>query len=213
MSRHFVLAITGASGAIFGLRLCRALLDTGTRVTLLITSAGHQVLNEECGLHWTGSETDIQHELREYFQAGERSLFFHAQDDFRAPIASGSSAPDGMIVCPCSMGTLARIAAGISGNLLERCADVVLKERRTLVLVPRETPLNTIHLENMLKLSRLGAMIVPPMPAFYHHPSTIEDMVDFIAGKILAALGFDQSLFRSWGEQATDGVEPARRKD
>ena len=130
MSRHVVVAITGASGVIYGLKLCRELLATDTRLTVLISPAGHQVLTAECGLEWQGSETAVLHKLQDYFQAGKGKLVYYAEDNFQAPVASGSNAPDAMIICPCSMGTLSRVASGISGNLLERCADVVLKERR-----------------------------------------------------------------------------------
>lgn len=213
MNRHYVVALTGASGAVYGLRLCQVLLQAGVRVTLLFTAAARQVLAEECGLHWTGAAAQVHQQLCAHFQVDGTVLAFHDLHDFSAPIASGSSAPDGMIVCPCSMGTLGRIAAGISGNLLERCADVALKERRTLVLVPRETPLHAGHLENMLKLSRLGALIVPPMPGFYHHPHTIEDLVDFVVGKIMTALGFDQTLFPGWGQQPASRSPVAPGKD
>lgn len=198
-SRHIVVAITGASGAIYGVRLCRELLRAGARLTVLVSPAGKLVLSEECGLDWEGNETTVSQRLREHFQAGEGELSYYAEDNFMAPVASGSSAPDAMVVCPCSMGTLARVALGNAGNLLERCADVMLKERRTLVLVPRETPLSEIHLENMLRLARMGVRMIPPIPAFYHHPQTIDDLVDFAVGKVLDALGVDHELFMRWG--------------
>jgi 4-hydroxy-3-polyprenylbenzoate decarboxylase len=122
-----------------------------------------------------------------------------APDDLFFSSASGSAAPDTMIIAPCSMGTLARIAAGISGNLVERSADVMLKERRPLLLVPRETPFSEIHLENMLRLARAGARIIPAMPAFYHHPENIDDLVDFVVGKVLDQIGIDNELYRRWG--------------
>lgn len=206
-SRHFVVAITGASGAVYGLRLCRELLRSGAGLTLLVSSAGHQVLREECGLDWRGGKDVMEHEIREYFQAGQENLAFHEENDLLAPIASGSSAPDAMLVCPCSMGTLSRIASGNSGNLLERCADVMLKERRPLVLVPRETPLNEIHLENMLKLARMGARIVPAMPAFYLRPESVEELVDFVVGKVLDQVGIEHALFTRWGDKPVRGEE------
>jgi flavin prenyltransferase len=197
---HMVIAITGASGAVYGLRLCSELLQSGSRLTLLISAAGRQVLREECGLDWQGSEAAIAQQLRDYFHAEQEQLSYYAEDNFLAPMASGTSAPDAMVICPCSMGTLARIASGAAGNLTERCADVMLKERRMLVLVPRETPLNEIHLENMLKLARMGVRIVPPMPAFYHRPRSLDDLVNFVVGKILDTLGIGHSLFTRWGD-------------
>src|SRR6185369_5457820 len=137
--------------------------------------------------------------LRGHFPGGGDRLAYYAEDDFYAPIASGSSAADAMVVVPCSMGTLSRISCGNSGNLLERSADVMLKEGRPLVLVPRETPLNAIHLEHMLKLARLGVRIVPAMPAFYQRPQSLDDLVNFVVGKVLDSLGVEQSLFRRWG--------------
>jgi len=198
--RHIVLAITGASGVIYGLRLGRELLRGGSRLSILISKTGFEVLRHEAGLDWKGNEAEVLRFLAEYFNDSTGNLEYYAEDNFFAPVASGSSVPDAMVLCPCSMGTLSRVASGNSGNLLERCADVVLKERRTLVVVPRETPLSEIHLENMLKLSRMGARIVPAMPAFYQKPGSIEDMVDFVAGKALDALGIEHVLYRRWGE-------------
>jgi 4-hydroxy-3-polyprenylbenzoate decarboxylase len=203
---HMVIAITGASGAVYGLRLAAALLGSGVRLTMLISSAGRQVLREECGLDWQGSEAVVERQLRDYFQVEDERLSYYAEDNFLAPIASGSNAADAMVVCPCSMGTLARIASGAAGNLTERCADVMLKERRMLVMVPRETPLHEIHLENMLKLARMGVRIVPPMPAFYHHPRSLDDLVDFVVGKILDTLGIRHSLFTRWGDSGGEGT-------
>ena len=140
-------------------------------------------------------------ELRGYFRCDGARLNFYAEDELCSPIASGSSAPDAMIVAPCSMGTLSRISNGNSGNLLERSADVMLKEGRPLVLVPRETPLNAIHLEHMLALARLGVRIVPAMPAFYQHPESLDDLVNFVVGKVLDSIGVEHSLFRRWGNQ------------
>ena len=204
-SRHFAVALTGASGALYGLKLCRELLRSGAHLTMMISSAGQQVITEECGFDWWGSEDAVARRLREYFQAGEGELSFYGEDNLLAPVASGSNAPDAMVVCPCSMGTLARIAAGNSGNLPERCADVMLKERRTLVLVPRETPLSEIHLENMLKLARMGVRMIPAMPAFYHGPQSIDDLVGFVVGKVLDALAVEHALFTRWGDTPVRG--------
>ncbi|QWV93025.1 UbiX family flavin prenyltransferase [Geomonas oryzisoli] len=212
--RHFVVAITGASGSIYALRLIEELLRSGARVSALITEAGFAVLREECGLEWGGAAQVVQEQLRQRV-GGEANpprppfakggackggeLRYYACDDLFAPIASGSSAPDAMLVVPCSMGTLSRISCGNAGNLLERAADVMLKEARPLVLVPRETPLNAIHLEHMLKLSRLGVRIVPAMPGFYHQPQSMEDLVDFVVGKVLDSVQVEHTLFRRWG--------------
>ena len=195
--RHFAVALTGASGAVYGLRVAEELVRAGARVSMLISSAGFAVLKEECGLDW-GNDCVLE-KLRTRFCYGGELLTFYREHDLLSPIASGSSAPDAMIVAPCSMGTLSRIACGNSGNLLERAADVMLKEGRPLVLVPRETPLNAIHLENMLKLARLGVRMVPAMPAFYQHPQSLDDLVDFVVGKILDSAGVENALYRRWG--------------
>ena len=198
MSRQITLAITGASGAIYGLRLTEELLRAGCRVHLLISRCGRAVLKEECGLDWAGDEAAITAQVRAHFGTAEQ-LTYYQDDNFFAPIASGSAAADTMVVCPCSMGTAGRIAAGLSGTLIERAADVMLKEGRPLVLVPREMPLSALHLENLLKLARLGVRIVPPMPAFYHQPRTMADLVDFVVGKVLDQLGVEHNLFKRWG--------------
>jgi flavin prenyltransferase len=198
-ARHFALAITGASGTVYGLRVARELVRSGIRVSVLISSAGFAVLKQECGLDWGGAGVDVAVELCRHLGCDSAALSYYPEDDFFAPIASGSSAPDAMIVVPCSMGTLSRISSGNSGNLLERSADVMLKEGRPLVLVPRETPLNAIHLEHMLKLARLGVKIVPAMPGFYQRPETLDDLVDFVVGKVLDSVGVEHALFRRWG--------------
>lgn len=205
-TRHVVLALTGASGAIYGLRLGQELLANGGRLTMLISSAGFAVLKQETGLDWQGGREKVLGHLHDYFQTSAPQLDYYADDDFLAPVASGSRAPDAMVVCPCSMGTLSRIAVGNSGTLLERVADVVLKERCPLVIVPRETPLSEIHLENMLKLARMGVRLVPAMPAFYHNPRSIEELVDFMVGKVLDSLGEANTLYRRWGENAGRGA-------
>ena len=196
--RHFVVAITGASGSVYGLRLISELLRSGERVSLILTSAGRQVMNHETGLEWSAEIKLQRQQVQEHFASIAVDCL--AIDDFWAGAASGSAAADAMIVAPCSMGTLGRIAAGLSGNLLERAADVMLKERRPLLLVPRETPFNNIHLENLLRVSQSGAVILPAMPGFYHGPQTIEDLVDFVVGKILDQLDVQHSLFTRCGE-------------
>jgi len=217
-NRHTILAITGASGAVYGVRLAEELLRAGGRLTLLISRAGCAVLREECGLDWGGEVSEVRQRIRGYFfsalevkgkgysggKNGKKTpqVEYHSVDDFLAPFASGSSASDAMVICPCTMGTAGRIAAGFSRNLIERSADVMLKEHRPLLLVPRETPFNAIHLENLLKLSRAGARIIPAMPAFYHRPASLEELVNFMVGKVLDQLGVEHSLFPRWGKEA-----------
>jgi 4-hydroxy-3-polyprenylbenzoate decarboxylase len=196
--RHITLGITGASGAIYGLRLGQELLRAGCRLSILISGPGFTVLKEECGLDWTGEEEMVTERLLRYFKVEAGQLSYHAEKDFFAPIASGSAAPDALVICPCSMGTLARIAAGFSGNLLERAADVMIKEGRQLLMVPRETPLSAIHLENMLKLSRLGVRLIPAMPGFYGAPQTVDDLVNFMVGKVLDILAIPHELSPRW---------------
>lgn len=196
---RIVVGITGASGSIYGIRLVAELLRTGRQVTLLLTDAGRQVAALETDLQVPDRSSSCREALRRYFQADDRLDYFPLHDFF-APIASGSSAPDAVVVCPCSMGTAGRIAAGLSDNLLERVADVALKERRPLLLVPRETPFNQLHLENLLRLSRAGARILPAMPGFYQRPQTLDDVVNFVVGKVLDNLGIDHQLFKRWGD-------------
>lgn len=197
--KHIVVAITGASGSIYGLRLVEELLQADCRVTLLVTRSGFDVLRYETGLAWNGTVEEQREGMRARF-GGSALLDHFAEDDLFAPVASGSSAPDAMVICPCSMGTAGRIAAGLANNLVERVADVALKERRTLLLVPRETPFNRIHLENLLRLDQAGARILPAMPAFYHRPRSIDELVDFLVGKILDNLRIPHRLFSRWGE-------------
>lgn len=194
-SKIYVIGITGASGVIYGMKLIEELLNTGHKIHLIITEAGWQVLNQELELDITGKKKLLQ----EYFK-NNKNLFYHDLRDFTAPIASGSYRVNGMVVIPCSMGTLSGIAHGASGNLLERAADVMLKEGKQLILVPRETPLNTVHIENMLIASRAGAKILPAMPGFYHKPKTIEQLVNHLVGKVMDLLGVSHSLFKRWGE-------------
>ena len=199
MTRHYIVAITGASGSVYGLRLVTELLRSGQRVSLILTSAGRQVLKHEVGLDWSAEIKQQRHQVQEHFASIAVDCL--ALDDFWSGAASGSNAADAMIVVPCSMGTAGRIAAGLSGNLLERAADVMLKERRPLIMVPRETPFNTIHLENLLRLAQAGAVVLPAMPGFYHGPESVADLVDFVVGKILDQLKIENGLFERWGEE------------
>lgn len=189
-----LLAITGASGSIYGLRLLEELLQAGHQVTLVASQSGLEVCRYE-----TGVDLDDSEALKQLWNLPDASVTIRNATDLWAPEASGSAAPDAMVVAPCSMGTVGRIAAGISGNLIERAADVMLKEHRPLLLLPRETPFSTIHLENLLKLSQCGARIIPAMPAFYHKPENLDDLVDFVVGKLLDQLGIEHSLFKRWG--------------
>ena len=190
-----LLAITGASGSIYGLRLLEELLKGDHCVTLVVSSSGREVCRFE-----TGVELDDPAALIQRWALAEPRLTIRAEDDLWAPEASGSAAPEAMVIAPCSMGTVGRIAAGISGNLIERAADVMLKESRPLILLPRETPFSAIHLENLLKLSRAGARIVPAMPGFYHGPQSLDDLVNFVVGKLLDQLGIPHCLFKRWGD-------------
>jgi 4-hydroxy-3-polyprenylbenzoate decarboxylase len=201
--KHFLVAITGASGSIYGLRLTSELLRAGCRVSLLLSEPGRQVLNYETGLDWRIEPGERRQQVCAHFHS-ERIDALDNSDLFAA-VASGSNPADAMVVCPCSMGTAGRVAAGLSESLLERAADVMLKERRPLLLVPRETPLSVIHLENLLRLARAGAVIVPAMPAFYHTPQTIDDLVAFMVGKVLDQLGVEHELFKRWsGREYSD---------
>jgi len=200
--KKIVVAITGASGSIYGLRLTEELLRADCRVALLLSRSGLDVLRYETGLEWEGKTSARRQLMRDYFD-GSSKLEHYDESDLFAPLASGSSAPDAVVVAPCSMGTAGRLAAGMSETLIERVADVALKERRELILVPRETPLNQIHLENLLRLSRAGGHIVPAMPAFYHRPQRLEDLVDFVVGKVLDSLGIGHKLFLRWGEDGS----------
>ena len=194
------LAITGASGAIYGVRLLEQLLKTGCQVHLLMSSAAKVVLATELDLHWPAEPAECQQYLIAHYGCTENQLRLYAKEDWFSPVASGSAAPKKMVICPCSMGTLAAIAHGMSDNLLERAADVVLKERGQLLLVARETPYSAIHLENMLKLTQLGATIIPTSPGFYHKPQSIDDLVNFMVGRILDHLQIRQTIVPRWAE-------------
>ncbi|MFV8834614.1 flavin prenyltransferase UbiX [Aquisalimonas sp.] len=194
------LAFTGASGAQYGLRLLACLLASDRPVQLLISDPARVVIGLETDEQLPGRNRDAVRYLSERYGAREGQLQVLGQSEWTAACASGSGAPRRMVICPCTTGTLAALAAGTSNNLIERSADVILKERGELILVPREMPFSSIHLENMLRLSRAGATIMPPSPGFYHHPERIEDLVDFVVARILDHLEIPQDLMPRWGE-------------
>jgi flavin prenyltransferase len=194
-----VLAITGASGSIYAVRLLEVLMIAGRRVHLVLSNSGAVVIKHELG-RTVDLENFSVHQLSDNFDdsmPGETIL--HANNNFMVGIASGSFKTDGMVICPCSMGTLASVAHGLSTNLIQRASDVHLKEKRKLVLVPRETPLGSIQLENMKRLADAGAVILPAMPGFYHQPQSIDDLVNFVVSRICDQLGVDHETKR-WGE-------------
>jgi 4-hydroxy-3-polyprenylbenzoate decarboxylase len=195
----YTVAITGASGAPYGMRVLQALVKGGHTVYLCITGDSLAILNDETGLMLKGSETDIQYALEKHLEAKNGQLRYFDEDNLYSPIASGSARVDGMVVVPCSMKALSSIANGFASNLIERAADVTIKEKRKLIIVPRETPLSVIHLRNMLVLAEAGCHIIPAMPAFYHHPKKLQDMIDFIAGRVLDALNVENDLSPRWG--------------
>lgn len=195
----YTIAITGASGAPYALRLLQVLLQKGHDIYLTISGDGIKILGEETGVFLKGSENDIQYAFERQFDVKEGQLRYFDEDTMYAPIASGSTRVDAMVVVPCSMKALSSIANGFASNLIERAADVTIKERRKLILVPRETPLSAIHLRNMLALAELGCHIIPAMPAFYHHPKGLPDLVDFMVGRILDTLGIENDLAPRWG--------------
>jgi len=197
--KTITLAFTGASGMPYGLRLLECLLQAGIEVELVYSQAAQVVAKQELNLAWPSMPDEVQSWLCSELGDFPGQLRVRSRSDWFAPIASGSSPSDAMVICPCSMTTLAKIAAGISDNLIVRAADVAIKEHRPLIIVPRETPLSPIHLENMLKLARMGAVILPPSPGFYHQPQTLLDMVDFVVARILDQLGIPQQLVARWG--------------
>lgn len=197
--RRVTLAITGASGAPYALRLLENLLARQQEVLLLISSAARVVFATEEDLKLPANPQALQRFLCDRFQVSEAQLKVYGKEEWFSPVASGSAAPKRMVVCPCSTGTLSAIAHGASDNLIERAADVVLKERGQLILVPREMPFSSIHLQNMLTLSQAGATIMPAAPGFYHQPKSINDLVDFVVARILDHLQLGQDLVPRWG--------------
>ncbi|BBH20994.1 flavin prenyltransferase UbiX [Paenibacillus baekrokdamisoli] len=197
--KRWVVGITGASGSIYGIRLIETLLASDIDVHLVVTEAGWRVMKEELG--WDTTKRLAAFEAVFHQQMSSKQLVLHPNADIGASIASGSFQVEGMIIMPCSMGTIASIANGISDNLMTRAADVMLKEGRKLLLIPRETPLHAIHLENMLTLARMGVRLIPAMPAFYHGPQSIDDIINFLVGKVLDQLPINHDLYRRWGDE------------
>ncbi len=200
--KQIIVGITGASGAILGERLVRALLDGGHRVHAVISPSGVAVFREEIDLALGKDHADVRRNFLKHY-GNTKALSVAPADDFAAKISSGSSAIDAMVVAPCSMSTAASIAHGITMNLIHRAASVSIKEKRPLVLVPRESPLSPIHLRNLLSLSEIGVHIVPATTAFYHRPKTVEEMVDFTVGRVLDLLKIEHRLFKRWRENST----------
>ncbi len=194
------LAITGASGAQYGLRLLECLVAADIQVMVLISKAAQVVIATETDEKLPGTPTDQESYLTQRYNAKDGQIRVFGREQWMSPVASGSGAPSAMVVCPCSTGTLSAVACGASNNLIERAADVALKERRQLILVPREAPYSEIHLEHMLKLTRMGAVVIPASPGFYNKPSTVEEMVDFVVARILNQLGVEQTLMPRWGD-------------
>ena len=196
--KRIIVGLTGASGTVYGTRLVEVLADqTNFEVHLTISLAGARSLLEEVGI-----DIDVDNfELSDLIGRDADNVIYHSPNDIGASIASGSFRAEGMVIIPCSMGTVASVAMGLSRNLLQRSADVCMKERRKLVLVVRETPFSTIHLENMLKLSKNGVTILPAMPAFYHFPDTIDDQINFVVSKTLDQFGIEAGLIRRWKEK------------
>lgn len=197
--KRITLGMSGASGAQYAIRLLALLLKAGVQVHLLMSDAAKVVMATETDEVWPSDHKSLKLFLTEKYNAKPEQIQVPGNKDWFSPVASGSGAPKQMVICPCSMGTVSSIAQGTSTNLLQRAADVVLKERGQLLLVPRETPLSPIHLENMLKLARLGVTIMPAAPGFYRKPETLDDLVDLMVARILDHLHVDQDIYAGWG--------------
>jgi flavin prenyltransferase len=202
------LALTGASGMPYGMRLLQCLLEAGVQVYLLYSQAAQIVAHQELGLVFPTRPRDAAAFFTEKFAARPDQLRVFGREEWFAPVASGSNPADAMVICPCTMGTLAAIACGLADNLIERAADVMLKERRPLILVPRETPLSAIHLENMLRLAHAGAVMLPANPGFYHQPSSVQGLVDFVVGRVLDQLRIPHQLLPRWGASKQSAAGP-----
>lgn len=202
--RTINLALTGASGAGYGLRLLQCLVAAGCRVNVMVSRAAQIVIATETDLKLPGSPPGMQETLTAWAEAEPGQLLVFGREDWFAPPASGSGEKAPLVVCPCSTGTLSALATGASNNLIERAGDVALKERRQLILVPREAPFSEVHLENMLKLTRMGALIMPASPGFYHNPKSVQDLIDFVVARLLDQLDIPQDLMPRWGEARAD---------
>ena len=199
-TKRVTLALTGASGVQYGLRLLECLLAAGCSVDLMISKAAHLVIATESNEELPANPEKLTAVLTERFQDLPGQVKAFGREDWFAPAASGSGAASSMVICPCSGGTLSALATGASNNLIERAGDVALKERRQLILVPREMPLHQVHLEHLLKLTQMGAVVMPACPGFYHQPQTLDDLVDFVVARILDHLDLPQTLVKRWGE-------------
>jgi len=195
------VAFTGASGIQYGLRLLECLLDAGRDVYLMVSQAAQVVISMETDLQLPGRPEEMQTFLTDHFEARPGQLQVFGRQQWTAPVASGSNPPEAVVVCPCTSGTLASVANGICDDLIDRAADVALKERRKLILVVRETPFSTIHLENMLRLAQAGAVIMPANPGFYFRPQSVDEIVDFMVARILDHLAVPHTLSERWGDE------------
>ena len=202
MNKHITIAITGASGAQYGLRLLEMLLKADQEVKLLISGAAQVVISTETDHKFGSRPEEIANYFSSLYGAKNGQLQVFGKEQWMAPIASGSGVSRAMVVCPCSSATLSSIACGSSDNLGSRAADVVIKEKKQLILVTREMPVSAIHLENMLKLARIGVEIFPASPGFYHQPKTVEDLVDFVVARVMDHLNVEQDLVPRWGESS-----------
>jgi len=207
-SQGVALAMTGASGAQYGLRLLQCLIAAGRPVHLMLSKPAIIVIGSETDEQMPGRPLDIERHFTARFSASPGQLRVYGQEEWTACVASGSGAPGAMVVCPCSMATLSAIAVGASRSLIERAADVMLKERRTLVIVPRETPFSTIHLRNMLTIAEAGGIVLPANPGFYHRPARVDALVDYIVARILDHLGVEQVLMPPWGREPDESELP-----
>lgn len=197
--KTIAVAMTGASGIQYGLRLVECLIQANCEVYVMMSKPARVVMGMDTDIPVPARTSDVEKEFTKMYGAKPGQLKAFGQEQWTAPVASGSGAPDAMVVCPCTTGTLASIAAGNCNNLIERAADVVIKEKRQLIIMPREMPFSTIHLENMLRLANAGAVIMPPNPAFYQRPETIDELIDFVVARVMDQLGVPQTLMPRWG--------------